>query len=167
MRTNDAAGNAGSRSFDIEVGRVTPGGSTNTPVAVPLTPASTIMPAMIDFPATFRLGTVTSKITRATFARRGVTVPVACTGAMDGSLKLTVSSATKRQLRLSSATLDSGDARCYGPHTVKVTLKPSSALAKSLARKGGPKSVKLTLAVQMRDWGKPASTVRRTITLKR
>ena len=37
-----------------------------------------------------------------------------------------------------------------------VSLKPSSSLAQALARKGGPKSVKLTLAVQMRDWGKPA-----------
>ena len=69
--------------------------------------------------------------------------------------------------KLSSATLDSSDARCYGPHTVKVTLKPSSALAKSLARKGGPKRVKLTLSVQMRDWGKPATTVKKTITLTR
>ena len=59
VRTNDAAGNAGSRSFDIEVGRVTPVGSTDTPVTVPLTPVSTIMPSMIDFPATFRLGSVT------------------------------------------------------------------------------------------------------------
>ncbi len=31
----------------------------------------------------------------------------------------------------------------------------------------GPSSVKLTLAVQMRDWGKPATTTRRTITLRR
>ena len=108
-----------------------------------------------------------SKLKRATFARRGLTVPVTCTGAMDGSVRLTVSSATKRKLRLSSATLDSSDARCYGPHTIKVTMKPSSALAKALARKGGPRSVKLSLAVQMRDWGKPATTVKRTITLKR
>ena len=89
----------GADSFDIEVGRVTPVGSTDTPVTVPLTPVSTIMPSMIDFPATFRLGTSRSKLSRATFARRGLTVPVACTGAMDGSLKLTVSSATKRQLQ--------------------------------------------------------------------
>ena len=97
VRTIDAAGNTGSRSFPIEVGaswrRLV---RRTTPVVVPLTPVSTIMPAMIDFPATFRLGTTSSKVTRATFARRGVTVPVACTGAMDGSAKLTVSSADKR-----------------------------------------------------------------------
>ena len=48
-----------------------------------------------------------------------------------------------------------------------VTLKPSSAIAKRLAAKGGPKSVKLTLSVQMRDWGKPATTTKKTITLRR
>ena len=74
---------------------------------------------MIDTPASFRLGTISSSITRATFARRGLSVPVACTGAMDGSAKLTVSSATRKRLKLRSATLDSTDVRCWGPHTVE------------------------------------------------
>ena len=48
-----------------------------------------------------------------------------------------------------------------------MTLKPTSAIAKRLAAKGGPKRVKLTLSVQMRDWGKPATTTKKTITLRR
>ena len=86
---------------------------------------------------------------------------------MDGSAKLTVSSATRKRLKLKSATLDSEAVKCWGPHTARVSLKPSSAIARALAAKGGPASVKMTVAVQMRDWGKPATTVRKTITLKR
>ena len=122
---------------------------------------------MIDIPASFRLGTISSSIKRATFARRGLTVPVACTGAMDGSAKLTVSSATRKRLKLKSATLDSTDVRCWGPHTATVSFKPSSAIARALARKGGPTSVKMTVSVQMRDWGKPATTLTKSVTLKR
>ena len=48
-----------------------------------------------------------------------------------------------------------------------MSLKPSSSLAKALARKGGPKSVKLTLDVQMRVFGKAPQTLKKTITLKR
>ena len=86
---------------------------------------------------------------------------------MDGSAKLTVSSATRKRLKLSSATLDSTDVRCWGPHTATVSFKPSSAIARALARKGGPASVKMTVAVQMRDWGKPATTLTKSVTLKR
>ena len=52
-----------------------------------------------------------------------------------------------KQLKLAKTTLASTDAKCYGPHSIKVALKPSSSLAKALARKGGPKSVKLSLDV--------------------
>ena len=84
---------------------------------------------MIDTPASFRLGTITSSIKRSTFARRGLSVPVACTGAMDGSAKLTVSSATRKRLKLKSRTLDSTDLRCWGPQTARVSFKPSSSIA--------------------------------------
>ena len=72
-------------------------------------------------------------------------MPIACTGAMDGSATLTVASAVAKRLKLSRTTVASSDAKCWGPHSIKVSLKPSSSLAKALARKGGPKSVKLTL----------------------
>jgi glucose/arabinose dehydrogenase/PKD repeat protein len=169
VRSVDAAGNEASEPFTLEIGdpiappAVNDGGGTQV-VALP--PVATL-PAMIDTPASFRLMRVTSRITRKTFARRGVRVPVACTGAMDGSAKLTVSNATRKRLKLRRRTLDSTDVRCWGPHTARVSLKPSSSIARKLARKGGPKRVKMTVAIQMRDWGKPATTVRKTITLKR
>jgi hypothetical protein len=169
VRATDAAGNVeAKKTFDLEIGAVTPPGSTNANV-VPLVPVPTapgMLPAMIDTPASYRLGSLPTRITRATFARRGLSVPVVCTGAMTGSAKLTVTSSTARKLRLARTTLDSSDVRCYGPHTAKVTLKPSAALARQLARKGGPRTIKLALAVQMHDWGKPTQASRRSITLR-
>ena len=159
VRSVDAAGNIEDKEpIAFEIGRTT--------VVNPLVPP-TVMPPMIDTPASYRLGRFSTRLTAKTFARRGLRVPVACTGAMTGSAKLTVSRATARKLKLKRRTLDSSDVQCYGPHTVRVTLKPSSALARALGRKGGPRTVRLTLAVQMRDWGKPATTTRRTITLRR
>ena len=100
------------------------------PLPSPPTP-STILPPLIDTPASFRLGRCPRAITRTTFARRGVSVPVACTGAMTGSAKLTVSSARRASGSSSSArTIDAEDVQCWGPHTARVTLKPSSAIAK-------------------------------------
>ena len=112
-------------------------------------------------------GTVSARISRATFAKKGVAVPISCTGAMDGSAKLTVTSKVAKQLKLAKATLASQDVTCWGPHSIKVALKPSSSLARALARKGGPKSVKLTLSVEMRVFGKAPQTLKKTITLKR
>ena len=86
---------------------------------------------------------------------------------MTGSATLTLSKADAKRLKLSRRTIDAEDVQCWGAHTARVTLKPSSAIAKRLAAKGGPKSVKLTLSVQMRDWGKPATTTKKTITLRR
>jgi hypothetical protein len=102
------------------------------------------------------------------FARRGLKVPVTCTGAMSGSATLTVSRAAARRLGLATRTVKSRSVRCWGAHTATVTLKPSKALARKLAGKGkGPRTVKLRLSVQMLDFGKPAQTIGRTITLKR
>jgi PKD repeat protein len=176
VRTVDAAGNEGSETFDLEIGSIEAppvdpddgddGGDNTPPTVVALPPVATL-PPMIDTPASFRLGTFTSRIKRATFARRGLSVPVACTGAMDGSAKLTVSSAMRKRLKLKSRTLDRTDLRCWGQQTARVSLKPSSSIARLLARKGGPASVKMTVSVQMRDWGKPATTLTKSVTLKR
>ena len=133
----------------------------------PTTPVSPMLPPMAVSSATAKFGAVSSKIRRTTFAKRGVIVPIACTGAMDGSAKLTVASSVAKRLKLGKTTLASQSAKCYGPHSIKVSLKPSSSLAKRLARKGGPKSVKLTLSVQMRVFGKAPQTLRKAITLRR
>jgi hypothetical protein len=172
VRSIDAAGNVEEKkSYDFEIGlQVPPNSVDDDPTPLPLTPAQqpgSLLPAFIETPASYRLGNVTSRMRAKTLARRGLSVPVACTGAMTGSAKLTVSSRDARRLKLGRRTLDAGDVRCWGPHTARVTLKPSKALARKLARRGGPRNVKMTLAVQMRDWGKPATTQKKTITLKR
>jgi hypothetical protein len=125
------------------------------------------LPPMIDTPATARLGSMGSRITRKTFARRGVRVPITCTGAMSGEAKLVVSSKDARRLHLTRRTLATEDAQCYGAHSLKVTLKPSKSVAKRLARKGGPKRVRMTLTVRMRDFGRAPQTLRKAVTLKR
>jgi hypothetical protein len=173
VRSTDAAGNVEEKQpFDFDIGAGTPPGSTDgggsTPVPLTSAPStSPLLPPMIVTPASAKLGTLSARIRRATFAKRGVVVPIACTGAMDGTAKLTVASSVAAKLKLSRATLVSQDVKCWGPHSIKVSLKPSSALAKQLARKGGPKSVKLTLTVQMRDFGRAPQLLERTITLKR
>jgi hypothetical protein len=166
LRSVDAAGHVEDEQVRaIEIGGTTPEGSTLVPLA-PQT-VSPVIPSMAPSTATAKLGTVASRIKRTTFARRGIAVRIACTGAMDGSAKLTVSSAVAKRLKLRRRTLASAAAKCWGPHSITVTLKPSQALAKALARKRGPKSVKARLTVQMRVFGKKPQTLRKPITLRR
>ena len=120
---------------------------------------------MLDTPATYKLGSAARPGHAKQFAKRGIKVPVTCTGAMSGSAKLTVSAATARKLKLGSRTLGSRDVRCFGAHTATVTLKPSKALARKLAK--GKGSIKLQLSVRMLDFGSPARTTTKTITLRR
>jgi glucose/arabinose dehydrogenase/type 1 glutamine amidotransferase/PKD repeat protein len=171
FRSLDAAGNQeGKQSVDFEIGRTSPPGPT-TPSGSPppvTTPPLGGLPPMLDTPASYRLGSVPHRISAKQLARRGLKVPVTCTGAMSGSATLTVSRAAARRLGLATRTLKSRSVRCWGAHTATVTLKPSKALARKLAGKGkGPRTVKLRLSVQMLDFGKPAQTIGRTITLKR
>jgi hypothetical protein len=70
-------------------------------------------------------------------------------------------------LRLTRRTLDRSDVQCWGPHSVRVTLKPPSSVARRLTARRGPRSVRISLAVQMRDLGKPAQTTRKAIILRR
>jgi hypothetical protein len=163
VRSVDAAGNVEDKqALAFEVGSSAP------PVTqpAPLTPVNPIPPASFT-PASYRLGSFGSRVTRKTFARRGVRVPVACTGAMNGTARLTISSRDRKRLKLKSATLDRESVTCWGPHTARVSLKPSSSIAKALARKGGPKRVKMTVTVQMRTFGRAPTTVRKTVTLRR
>jgi hypothetical protein len=177
VRSVDAAGNAEStRTYDIEIGSQTPPTTQPSPptsqqpapAPIVLTPVMTPMnPPFLVTPASYSLGKIGKRISVKTFARRGVRVPVECTGAMTGTAKVTVSRKNARRLHLGRRTLDSDDVRCWGPHNVRVSLKPSKSLARKLKAHRGPRRVKLSITIQMRDWGKPATTVHRTVTLKR
>jgi hypothetical protein len=119
---------------------------------------------MIDTPATYKLGSLPGRVTAKRFAKRGIKVPVTCTGAMRGTAKLTVSAATARKLKLGSRTIRSRDVRCWGAHTATVTLKPTKSIARKLAK--GKGSIKLQLSVRMLDFGSPAKTTTKTILLR-
>ena len=157
VRSIDAAGNVeDKKAVDLEIGRATPTGPSGG------------TPPLIDTPASYRLGSLPGRLRAKRLARRGLKVPVACTGAMTGSARLTVSRATARRLGLGKRTLARRSVRCWGAHTATVRLKPSKALArKLLGGRNGPRTVKLKLTVQMLDFGKPAQTTTRTITLRR
>jgi PKD repeat protein/type 1 glutamine amidotransferase/glucose/arabinose dehydrogenase len=161
VRSIDASGHVEEkRPVDFEIGETSapqptqPSGETPQPI-----------PPIVDTPATAKLGGVAGRISARRFAKRGITVPVQCTGAMSGTAKLTVSRAVARKLGLSSRTLKSRSVRCYGAHTAKVTLKPSKAVARKLAR--GKGAIRLRLSVRMLDFGRPAQTISKTITVRR
>ena len=123
---------------------------------------------MIDTPASFRLGTMSlADHPRDVRPPRpegagGLHGRDGRLGEADG-LERDAQAAEAQERRRSTAT----DVRCWGPHTATVSFKPSSAIARLLARKGGPASVKMTVSVQMRDWGKPATTLKKSVTLRR
>jgi hypothetical protein len=169
VRSVDAAGHVEEKkAVDFEIGATTAPGST-TPAGQ--TPPVLDVPPMTDTPASHRLGDLPARVGAKRLARRGITVPVTCTGAMSGSAKLTVSRATARKLKLGRRTLDTSSVRCWGEHTAKVTLKPSKALARRLNawRKSGsgPRSVTLRISVRMADAGKAPETSGGTLTLRR
>jgi len=162
IRSLDAAGHLEARrTVDFEIGRRTPSGPTGSGDQ----PDLGDLPPMLDTPATAKLGGVAGKVGAKRLAKRGITVPIECTGAMSGTAKLTVSGAVARKLGLTSRTLKSRSVRCYGAHTAMVTLKPSRADGRRLAR--GKGAVKLRLSVQMLDFGRPAQTITKTITVRR
>ena len=159
-RSSDLSGNVeAKKSVAFRIGPNAapgPGPSGNPPPAPP-----------IDTPATARLGKVAGKLSAARFAKSGLKVPVTCTGAMSGTARLTVSKATARKLKLGKRTLASKTVRCFGAHTATVKLKPSKSLVRKLRRGAkGKRTVKLQLAVRMLDFGKPAQSISKTITLR-
>ena len=103
--------------------------------------------------------------TVATFSRRGLPLRVTCTEAMSGTAKLTVSSRTRKALKLKSRTLATGAVRCTGAGTRAVVLKASKAVKRALAKT--KRSVTVTLTVRLRSAGEPATQSTRTLTLKR
>ncbi|HET6546995.1 MAG TPA: ThuA domain-containing protein [Solirubrobacter sp.] len=170
VRSVDAAGNAeDSTASTFEIGSRTPPTTQPSPPApIVLQPVMAPMhPPFLETPASYRLGQFGKRISVKTFARRGVRVPVECTGAMTGTAKVTVSRKNARRLHLGRRTLDRDHVQCWGPHSVRVSLKPSKSLARKLKARRGPRRVKLSITIQMRDWGKPATTIHRSVTLKR
>lgn len=169
FRSFDAAGNVEqTKTVDFEIGRATPPGLTTPPGQNP--PAGDL-PPLIDTPATYRLGAIKGRLGAKRLVRRGLRVRVSCTGAMSGSAALTVSRKTARRLKLGRRTIDSTAVRCYGEHTARVTLKPARSLRRKLnrwRRSGrGPRSLRVRLAVEMLDFGKPAQTTTETIRVRR
>ena len=157
VRSVDAAGNVEAKQVvDFEIGASAPGGS-----------GETVPPASDDTPATFRVRGLPRRISAKRLAKRGLSVPVRCTGAMSGEATLRVSKAKARRLGLRSRKLAERDVRCYGEHTATVRLKPGKAALRKL-RKGaaGDKRVQLKVTVKMEDLGKPAQTANATVTLR-
>ncbi len=99
------------------------------------------------------------------FGNRGLSVQVTCTEAMSGTATLTVASATRRALKLRSATLARGTVRCTGAGSLRVTLKPSKTVRRAL--NASRRTVKATLRVRLRTPGQPATQSSRTVTLAR
>ena len=76
-----------------------------------------------------------------------MSVQVTCTEAMSGTATLTVASATRKALKLRSATLARGTVRCTGAGSLKVTLKPSKTVRRAL--NASRRTVKATLDVRL------------------
>jgi PKD repeat protein/glucose/arabinose dehydrogenase/type 1 glutamine amidotransferase len=162
VRSVDAAGNVEEKqALDFEIGEVAPPPSTGEPVPP--------VPPMTDTPATAAFGDVASRIGAKRFGKRGLTVRVACTGAMEGTATLKLSKRSARSLKAGKRKVKAGEVRCYGAHTAKLRLKPSKALKRKLAawRKRGSGSLKLTLTVKITDLGQPTQTLKKTITIVR
>ena len=103
--------------------------------------------------------------TLSAFSSRGLSVRVTCTEAMSGTAKVTVSSSTRKALKLKSSTLATGAVRCIGAGSQEVVLKATKAVRRALA--ASKRSVKATLTVRLRSAGEPATQSTRTLTLKR
>ncbi|HEX7223720.1 MAG TPA: family 16 glycoside hydrolase, partial [Candidatus Limnocylindrales bacterium] len=142
VRSIDAAGNVeDKKALDFEIGAVAP----------PTSPDLPPVPPMTDTPASAALGEMGSRVRSARFGKRGITVPVACTGAMEGTAKLVLGKRAARTLKVGKRTVKATTVRCYGAHTAKVRLKPSKSLKRKLdawrKRETGPRSLKLTVTV--------------------
>jgi PKD repeat protein/type 1 glutamine amidotransferase/glucose/arabinose dehydrogenase len=163
VRSVDAAGHVeDKRAVDFEIGETAPPQPTPPPGETPQP-----IPPIADTPASYRLGSVAARLSAKRFAKRGLKVPVDCTGAMSGTAKLTVSRSVSRKLRLGTRTIKSVTVQCYGQHTATAVLKPSKAVARKLQKGArGKGNVRLELSVQMRDLGQPAQTTSKSVTLR-
>jgi len=178
FRSVDGAGNReAKKTVEFEIGSPTvpgptnpqpnPGGGQNPPGGGQVDPP-VVFPPLVDTPASFELGRVAARLGKSAFARSGVRVPVRCEGAMAGTAKLSVTRKVSRQLKLGRTTLRTVNVRCWGEHSTSVRLKPGKALMRKLTTgRRGPRTVKLQVRLRLEDFGKPAQTITRTITLRR
>ena len=124
---------------------------------------------MTDTPASAALGELASRVRAKRFGKRGLTVRVACTGAMEGTATLRLSKRSARSLKLGKRMVKAGAVRCYGAHMAKVKLMPSKSLKRKLdagrKRGSGASSLRLTLTVKITDLGQPTQTLKKSITI--
>jgi hypothetical protein len=161
VRSIDAAGNVeDKKALDFEIGQVAPPASGDD-----LDP----VPPITDKPATAALGEMGSRVSAKKFGKKGFTVRVACTGAMEGTATLKLNKRSARALEVGKRTVKTKAVKCYGAHTAKVKLKPSKSLRRKLAkwRKSGdgPSTLTLKLTVAMTDLGQPTQTLKKSITI--
>ena len=133
--------------------------------APPASPPPAGEPPFVASEATFALGRVARSARLRSFARRGLKVPVRCTGGLRGTAKLTISRRAARKLRLGGRTVARERVTCFGTQTRRVTLKPSKGVARKLRKAKG--AIRMRLAVAMGEPGARRTTVRRTVTLRR
>ncbi|HYI18475.1 MAG TPA: ThuA domain-containing protein [Solirubrobacteraceae bacterium] len=162
VRSIDAAGNVeAKKALDFEIGQVAPPASGED-----LDP----VPPITDEPATAALGEMASRMGSKKFGKQGITVRVACTGAMEGTATLKLNKRSARALKVGKRTVKTKAVKCYGAHTAKVKLKPSKSLKRKLAkwRKSGdgPSTLTLKLTVAMTDLGQPTQTLKKKITIR-
>jgi hypothetical protein len=115
-------------------------------------------------PPSFSLAKL-AKTSLAGLGRQGLKVTVTCTGAMQGTAALKVTSAMMRKLKLKSTTLASTSVLCAGAGSKTVTLKPSSKVAKALRKSS--RAVKTTVELRLKAIGQPTKIVRKSLTLRK
>ena len=163
VRSIDAAGNVEEKkALDFEIGEVR---AARDPARAS---RSTPVPPMTDTPASAAFGELASRVSAKRFGKRGLTVPVACTGAMEGTATLKLSKRSARSLKAGQAD-GQGGARCGA--TARTRPRSSSSRPRSLKRKLGASGAraaaararsKLTLTVKMTDLGQPTQTLKKT-----
>jgi beta-xylosidase len=142
FRSVDAAGNVENFKSVIFVIRppARPAAPAPTPVVIPqATPAPKPTPYA-------SLEEVSSKLSTVSALRGGkVAVRVSCQSVDRGTLRLTVTKAVAKKLKLKSTTLAGGSIRCGAEGRGTLTLKPSSAVRNALSKAKGSIEATLTL----------------------
>jgi hypothetical protein len=82
-----------------------------------------------------------------TFAKRGVTVSGSCAPGGSGKVRLTVTKAAAKRLKLKRRTLASGTAKCGSSGRMTAKLKPNAKVRKALKRQRRSLSATLTFTV--------------------
>jgi hypothetical protein len=166
-RSTDKAGNvetAKSVAFSIKAPTPQP---TVQPTVTPAPPAATPTPTATPAPKpkpSFKVATP-AKTTVAKFAKSGLKVRATCTEAMNGVATVTVTSKVRKALKLKSATLAKANVKCKAG-TTTVTIKPSKAMKKALAKVKKTVKVKVALTLKPATGSALKATVNVTLARK-